>query len=56
MLNDDKTIRNFVIKKDLLEELQKEKEKTGLSMSAIMNIAVKEYLDKSKKQNKKAPK
>lgn len=54
MLSDSKTLRNFVLTKSLLEDLQMEKERSGLSMSAIVNIAVREYLDKIEEKNKKA--
>lgn len=58
MLKPDKTLRNFVMKNDIMEGLQKEKDRTGLSMSMIVNLAVKEYLDRSenleKLKNKKA--
>lgn len=54
MLSEDKTLRNFVITKSLLNDLQKEKVRSGLSMSAIVNIAVREYLEKIESKNKKA--
>lgn len=47
-LADNKVAGTFIITKDNMKRLDEEKERTGVSKSALVNLALCEYLDKKK--------